>query len=367
MSIHVALRHTTHYRFDRPVALGPHVVRLKPAAHSRTPILSYSLKIKPEKHFINWQQDPFGNYLARLVFPERTTELLIDVEVIADLTVINPFDFFVEDYAHEWPFAYPTALAKELTPYLEKETPGPLLEAYLAAIPRAPQTIVDFLVALNQTLQQTVAYTIRLEPGVQSCEETLQRKLGSCRDTGWLLVQILRHLGLAARFVSGYLVQLTADEKSLDGPSGTASTTSPTCTPGPRSSSPAPAGSASTRPPACSPARATSRSPARRIPRRRRRSTASPTSARSTFDFSNTVTRFKEDPRVTKPYSEEQWAHIRALGRLVDEKLTGDGRAPDAGRRADLRLDRRHGRRRNGTPPRSANTSASSPRCWRGG
>ena len=124
MSIHVALRHTTHYRFDRLVSLSPHVVRLKPAAHSRTPIKSYSLKIKPEQHFINWQQDPFGNYLARVVFPERATELLIDVEVIADLTVINPFDFFVEDFAQKWPFAYPAGLAKELAPYLEKENPG---------------------------------------------------------------------------------------------------------------------------------------------------------------------------------------------------------------------------------------------------
>jgi transglutaminase-like putative cysteine protease len=220
MSIHVALRHTTHYRFDRPVTLSPHVVRLKPAAHSCTPIESYSLRIKPEKHLINWQQDPFGNYLVRVVFPERATELLIDVEVIADLTVINPFDFFVEDYAHEWPFAYPTALAKELTPYLEKEKPGPLLAAYLASIERTPRAIVDFLVEINRNLQRHIDYTIRLEPGVQSCEEKLKRKLGSCRDTGWLLVQILRHLGLAARFVSGYLVQLVADEKSLDGPSG---------------------------------------------------------------------------------------------------------------------------------------------------
>ena len=149
MSIHVALRHTTHYRFDRAVALSPHVVRLKPAAHSRTPIQAYSLKVRPEVHFINWQQDPFGNYLARLVFPERATELLIDVEVIADMTVVNPFDFFVEDYAHEWPFSYPEALAKELAPYLEKEAPGTRLAGYLASIDRTRRATVDFLVAVN--------------------------------------------------------------------------------------------------------------------------------------------------------------------------------------------------------------------------
>lgn len=320
MSIHVALRHTTHYRFDRLVSLSPHVVRLKPAAHSRTPIKSYSLKIKPEQHFINWQQDPFGNYLARVVFPERTTELLIDVEVIADLTVINPFDFFVEDFAQKWPFTYPTGLAKELAPYLERESSGPLLASYLKSIDRTPRTIVDFLVEINQKLQQHIAYAIRLEPGVQSCEETLKKQLGSCRDTGWLLVQILRHLGLAARFVSGYLVQLTADEKSLDGPSGTAEDFTDlhawceVYIPGagwigldPTSGLFAGEG---------------------HIPLA---STPHPSSAapidgftdkcESTLDFSNTVTRFKEDPRVTKPYTEEQWAQIRALGRLVDEKL----------------------------------------------
>jgi uncharacterized protein (DUF2126 family)/transglutaminase-like putative cysteine protease len=324
MSIHVAIRHTTHYQFDRPVSLSPHVVRLKPAAHSRTPIESYSLKVKPEKHFINWQQDPFGNYLARLVFPERTTEFLVDVEVVADMTVINPFDFFVEDYAQEWPFAYPEGLAKELAPYLEKETntenAGPLLAEYLATINRTPRAIVDFLVEVNQKLQQHIAYTIRMEPGVQTCEETLGKRLGSCRDTSWLLVEILRYLGLAARFVSGYLVQLTADEKSLDGPSGTAvdfTDLHAWCEvyiPGagwigldPTSGLFAGEGHI---PLACTP----------------HPSSAAPIDGLTDqceveFSYSNTVTRFKEDPRVTKPYTDEQWTAIRALGRMVDEKL----------------------------------------------
>ena len=320
MSIHVALRHTTHYRFDRPVGLSPHVVRLRPAAHSRTPIVAYSLKVRPEGHFINWQQDPFGNWLARLVFPDKARELLVDVEVIADLTVINPFDFFIEEYAEKWPFAYPDALKKELAPYLEADENGSRLDAWLAGIARVPKPTVDFLVELNQTLQQSIGYTIRLEPGVQSCEETLAKALGSCRDTGWLLVQVLRHLGLAARFVSGYLVQLTADEKSLDGPSGpNADFTdlhawAEVYIPGagwigldPTSGLFAGEGHI---PLACTP----------------HPSSAAPIegftdTCEVEFNFSNSVTRFKEDPRVTLPYTDLQWTQIDALGRLIDARL----------------------------------------------
>ena len=321
MSIHVAIRHTTRYRYDRPVALSPHVVRLRPAPHSRTPILAYSLKIQPEKHFINWQQDPFGNWLARLVFPDKTRELSVDVEVIADMTVINPFDFFVEDYAHEWPFAYEAGLRQELTPYLEAEPAGPLLDEYLAGIDRSRRTTVDFLVDLNRDLQRVIGYTIRLEPGVQTCEETLGRALGSCRDTGWLLVQILRHLGLAARFVSGYLVQLTADEKSLDGPSGPERdftdlhAWAEVYVPGagwigldPTSGLFAGEGHI---PLACSP------HPLSAAP-----ITGFTEPCEVDFSYSNQVTRIREDPRVTKPYTDEEWAHIQALGRLVDERLT---------------------------------------------
>ncbi|NTV96017.1 MAG: transglutaminase family protein [Thiobacillus sp.] len=320
MSIHVAIRHTTHYRFDRPINLSPHVVRLRPAAHSRTPITSYSLKITPGEHFINWQQDPFGNWLARLVFPEKTRELLVDVEVIADMTVINPFDFFVEDYAHEWPFAYPDALKKELAPYLEADENGPLLDRWLAEVDRTPKPTVDFLVDLNQRLQRAIGYSIRLEPGVQTCEETLGKAIGSCRDTGWLLVQVLRHLGLAARFVSGYLVQLAPDEKSLDGPSGPEKdftdlhAWAEVYVPGagwigldPTSGLFAGEG---------------------HIPLA---GTPHPTSAAPIdgctdpceveFSYSNTVTRFREDPRVTLPYSDAEWTQIDALGRLVDARL----------------------------------------------
>ena len=92
MAIRVAINHRTSYKYDRFVSLSPHIFRLRPAVHSRTPIESYSFKVTPKDHFINWQQDPFGNYQARVVFPEKTNELTIEVEVIANMIVINPFE-----------------------------------------------------------------------------------------------------------------------------------------------------------------------------------------------------------------------------------------------------------------------------------
>jgi len=220
MSIHVALHHQTVYRYDRRVSLGPQVIRLRPAPHCRTPILSYSLKVLPKNHFINWQQDPQSNYLARLVFPEPTTELSVEVDLVAEMAVYNPFDFFLEPHAEQYPFTYTPAVARELRPFLEIEPDSPRLSAFLAKVPRQPQRTMDFLVALNQMVQREIGYVIRMEPGVQSCEETLTLSTGSCRDSAWLLVQIMRRLGLAARFVSGYLIQLVADVKPLEGASG---------------------------------------------------------------------------------------------------------------------------------------------------
>ena len=208
MSIHVALNHVTHYRYDRRVALSPQVVRLRPAPHCRTPILSYSLRIEPAGHFINWQQDPFANYLARLVFPEPTTEFKVTVDLVAEMAVYNPFDFFLEASAQQFPFAYDDALREELAPYLVKEAATKRFNQFLASVDCTEQRTIDFLVAINQRLQRDIRYLIRMEPGVQTPEVTLTNLSGSCRDTGWLLVQLLRHLGLAARFVSGYLIQL---------------------------------------------------------------------------------------------------------------------------------------------------------------
>lgn len=320
MGIQVVIRHTTHYQFDRPVILSPHVVRLRPAPHCRTPVLAYSLKINPEKHFLNWQQDPFGNYLARLVFPEMARELLVDVEVIVDLAPIDPFDFFLEENALEWPFSYDADLKRELAPYLEIGESGPLLLAYAEAISRTKRSTIDFLVSLNQQLCASVEYTIRMEAGVQSGEETLGKALGSCRDSAWLLVEVLRHLGLAARFVSGYLVQLAVDELPIEGPSGSSQdftdlhAWAEVYIPGagwigldPTSGQFASEGHI---PLACAP-----------WPNTAAPIVGSTGVCEVTFSFQNTVQRIREAPRVTRPYSDEQWAHIMAMGKLVDQRL----------------------------------------------
>ena len=320
MTIRVAIQHDTSYQFDRPVRVYPHTLRLRPAPHCRTPICGYTLKVSPEPHFINWQQDPFGNYMARLVFPEPVRTLRFAVEVVADLRVINPFDFFVEEYAEEIPFTYPPALQKELVPYLETEPAGPLLTAHLDRIDRTPRRSVDFLVDLNRQLYERVAYTIRMEPGVQSCERTLALSSGSCRDSAWLLVQVLRHLGLAARFVSGYLVQLTPDVPALDGPSGPKSdftdlhAWAEVYVPGagwigldPTSGLFAGEGHI---PLACTPGVA-SAAPI----------TGATDECEVEFSFENRVTRIHEDPRVTKPYSDAAWANILGLGDRVDRAL----------------------------------------------
>ena len=327
MSIHVALNHVTHYRYDRPIHLGPQVVRLRPAPHSRTRILSYSMRVTPATHFINWQQDPQANYLARLVFPDKTTSLRIEVDLVAEMAVLNPFDFFLEPSAEQFPFSYSAALAKELAPYLAKEAATPMFAAYLAEVPRVKRDTNDFLVELNQKLQRDIGYLIRMEPGVQTPEQTLEKASGSCRDSGWLLVQLLRHLGLAARFVSGYLIQLKSDVKSLDGPSGTEidfTDLHAWCEvylPGagwigldPTSGLLAGEGHI---PLACSP------DP----------SSAAPVEGaleecETEFEHKMSVSRVWEAPRVTLPYSDEQWAGIERLGHQVDDDL----------RRHDVRL-----------------------------
>ena len=339
MAIRVAINHKTAYQYDRFVSLSPHIFRLRPAVHSRTHIEAYSFKITPKEHFINWQQDPFGNYQARVVFPEKTKELAIEVELIANMIVINPFDFFVEEYAEKFPFNYKDQLKGELIPYLEIKENGPLLNQWLEGIDTSTKNINDFLVYINQKLNRDIKYNIRMEAGVQTCEETLSLALGSCRDSAWLLVQIFRKLGLAARFVSGYLVQLAADIKSLDGPSGPEKdftdlhAWTEVYVPGagwigldPTSGLFAGEGHI---PLACTPDYI-SAAPV----------VGATDPCETVFSFSNTVTRIHEDPRVTKPYSEEQWAAILATGYKIDEDLQkGDLRMTMGGEPTFVSID----------------------------
>jgi uncharacterized protein (DUF2126 family)/transglutaminase-like putative cysteine protease len=326
MSIHAALNHVTHYRYDRPVQLGPQVIRLRPAPHSRSNIIAYSLRVEPAQHFINWQQDPFANYQARLVFPGKTTEFKVTVDLVVEMSVYNPFDFFLEPSAENFPFKYEPLLQQELAPYLSLDQATPLFNGYLERIDRRPQRTIDFLVGINQQLQHEVKYLIRMEPGVQTPEQTLVNASGSCRDSGWLLVQLLRHCGLAARFVSGYLIQLTPDVKALDGPSGTTvdfTDLHAWCEvylPGagwvgldPTSGLLAGEGHI---PLACTP----------------QPSGAAPIEgmvddAEVEFKHHMQVTRIHESPRVTKPYTQEQWTQVLALGDAVDRELmSGDVR-----------------------------------------
>ncbi|MBN3813312.1 transglutaminase family protein [Paraburkholderia sp. Ac-20347] len=325
MSIRVALNHVTQYRYDRLVHLAPHIVRLRPAPHCRTPIVSYSMRVEPADHFVNWQQDPFSNYQARLAFPEPMREFRVTIDLVAEMAVYNPFDFFLEPGAEHFPFAYTPELAAELAPYLVRSEPTPRFAAFIESIDRTPSAetrTIDFLVGLNQRLQSEIGYLIRMEPGVQTPEETLEKGSGSCRDTGWLLVQTLRQLGLAARFVSGYLLQLKPDVKAIDGPVGAEydfTDLHAWCEvylPGagwigfdPTSGLLAGEGHI---PVACTP----------------EPGSAAPISGalddcEVEFEHSMTIERVLETPRVTKPYSDEQWAAMQAMGAQVDAALTG--------------------------------------------
>ncbi len=326
MPLHVALTHRTSYRYDRLVTLGPQTIRLRPAPQARTAILSYALTVEPQPHFINWQQDPQGNHLARVVFTEKVDRFEVTVDLVADMVTVNPFDFFLEPEAETFPFSYDHVLDQELAPFRKALPSGPLLTKVMADIPRHEQKTVDMLVALNQLIQRKVNYIVRLEAGVLTPEETLGGGQGSCRDSAWLLVQVLRQLGLAARFVSGYLIQLAPDVKPLDGPPGPEAdfsdlhawaevylpgagwvgldaTSGLLCGEGhiPLAASPDPISAA----------------PISGLVEK----------AETEFDFSMSIRRIRETPRTTKPYTDAQWQAILARGQAVDHALTrGDVR-----------------------------------------
>jgi len=339
MSILASIYHLTHYKYDRPVTLGPQIIRLRPAPHSRTRVVSHSLKVTPANHFVNYQQDLYGNWLARYIFNEPVTELKIEVDLTADMTVYNPFDFFVEASAETWPFDYPADIADDLVIYRKTETPGPLLQAFLDSVSREPLRTIDFIVGLNARMAQEIGYVIRMEPGVQTPEETLAIGLGSCRDTSWLLVQTMRHLGFAARFVSGYLIQLKPDLTAIDGPAGTANDFTDlhawceVYLPGAGWVGLDPTSGLLT---------GESHIPLSATPHY---GNAAPISGLATyaeveFAFDMKVTRTAEHPRITKPFSEEAWADLNALGEKVDAALlAGDVRLTMGGEPTFVSID----------------------------
>ena len=351
MATRVALRHVTRYLYDRPVQLSPQLVRLRPAPHCRTPIVAYSLKVTPEQHFVNWQQDPFGNYLARFVFSEPARELRVEVDLVADLVAINPFDFFLDETVEKFPFAYDAALDRDLWPYLERAQTGARFEQLAGRIrddiARPGRRTLDVLVDINQLLQRVLRYDIRMEPGVFTPDETLERGHGSCRDFAWLLVNVLRHLGIAARFVSGYSIQLVPDQKPLEGAAGVAQD----CTdlhawaeaylPGAGW-----VGFDATSGMACGEGH---------IPLA---CTADPSAAAPVlgsfswdkrdeddqlgeeFAFEMQVTRIEDRPRPTRSYSEAQWEAILACGETVDRALeAGDVRLTMGGEPTFVSVD----------------------------
>lgn len=352
MSIRVALNHRTEYRYDRLVTLQPHVVRLRPAPHCRTPILSYSLRVEPSEHFLNWQQDPYSNYLARLVFPQEARSFSVEVDLVADMAVINPFDFFIESSAEKYPFVYDAVLARELVPYLETLPAGSKLTELTQSLRRNDSRTIDYLVEINQRLQSEIRYLIRMEPGVQTPEETLSLKCGSCRDSAWLMVQLLRQLGLAARFVSGYLIQLVADVPALDGPSGPTHdftdlhAWAEVYVPGagwigldPTSGLMAGEGHI---PLACAADPTSAAAITGSFAWTPDSAKANGEKVHEEFSFEMSVQRVVEHTRVTKPYTEEQWDAVNALGRRIDEELeTLDVRLTMGGEPTFVSIDER--------------------------
>jgi uncharacterized protein (DUF2126 family)/transglutaminase-like putative cysteine protease len=323
MGIQVALNHTTQYHYEKPVSVGPQLIRLRPAPHCRTPILSYSLHVTPAAHLLNWQLDVHNNHVARLLFTEKTDEFVVDVGLVAELSPFNPFDFFLEPAVENYPFTYPAELDEDLEPYLSVDPAGPRLQAFLSKLSRERRGTISFLVDLNRTVRSQIGYVTRLDPGIQTCEQTLEKSSGSCRDSAWLLVQILRHCGIAARFVSGYLIQLAADDGAVDGTSGPRTDSADfhawveAFLPGAGwigmdATSGLFAGEGHIA--LVSTPNASQAAPIE--------GTVEP--ANVEFSYSMSVRRLNDPPRTSKPFSEEEWRKVEEVAHRVDADLKAE-------------------------------------------
>jgi uncharacterized protein (DUF2126 family)/transglutaminase-like putative cysteine protease len=317
MGIQVALNHRTLYRYEKAISLGPQVIQLRPALHCRTPILSYSLEVTPSEHVLNWQLDPHNNRLARLLFSGKTNEFLVEMNLVADLSPYNPFAFFLEPGVEEYPFAYAPGLAKDLEPYQSMDPPGPLLHAFLECFVGRKSGTISLLLDLNRNVRDEVGYVRRLEPGLQTCEETLGKRSGSCRDSAWVLVQCLRNLGIAARFVSGYLIQLQSSDPASGGPEADSADLhawAEAFLPGagwigmdPTSGLLAGEGHI---PLVCAPT-ASQAAPIR----------GTSEAANVEFSYSMAIRRLNDPRRASKPFTDQDWMRIRQVAHRVDEEL----------------------------------------------
>ncbi|HTG15079.1 MAG TPA: transglutaminase family protein, partial [Blastocatellia bacterium] len=321
MGIQIALNHRTLYRYGKPIFLGPQVIQLRPAPHCRVPILSYSLDVTPKSYLLNWQMDPHSNRLARFLFTEKTDEFVVDVNLVADLSPINPFDFFLEPGVADYPFMYSPGLARDLEPFLAVDRPGPRLRQFLAPLKGQRSGTIDFLLKLNRMVRDEIAYVTRLDPGVQTSEETLEKRLGSCRDSAWLLVEGLRNLGIASRFVSGYLIQLESNDAAsaalpgaIKGDSADLHAWTEVYLPGagwigldPTSGLLAGEGHI---PLVCTPtaAQAAPISGTAELPS-------------TEFTFSLTVRRLHDERQTSSPFAEDEWQRVRKVAHAVDREL----------------------------------------------
>lgn len=322
------LQHHSRYTYPRPATLGPHLVRLRPANHAKAKIEAYSLRVDPELP-LYWQQDPYGNHVARITprAGQRAAHLEVVVEVAVDIRPVNPFDFFVDPRCERAPFSYPVEFTRDLLPFLDASEPsvrgGERLRVFLDSLPREGDT-VPLVVEMNRRVNQAIRYVIREEAGIWTPEQTLAEGRGSCRDSAVLLIAALRSRGLAARFVSGYLVQLTDEGMIPDAPRGVGrdvvdlhawaevylpgagwigldATSGLLCGEGhiPLACTACPALAA--------PVDGTS------------------DVAASEVSFSMTVGRLGHEPRPTRPYEEEVWEELLEAGARADMRLTGEG------------------------------------------